>query len=239
MARDGITGALVLASIFGTTTVTATASGYLVREQPTAPVLWLWPQAPEYVGPFLYTSAATGSTTNLYRWPDGSMIRMAFAPGLTRHQAVLQEAASEVSRVSRLAVLVLDPGDRAANVTLSVDPGSVPAGFAAYARFTASSWSVNGGTVAFRRESDIENNSWFNLTLHELGHVLGAGHSPNTGDTMSALAGRRNKRNFGTAESRAFTMTYVWRKAGNQFPDREPVGLQSTRPTMVEVACGE
>lgn len=237
--RDGITGAPIAASVtLNGGVASVTAAGYLPREQPSADVVWLWPQSEDYVRATVYTSAASGAAIPLYRWSAATPVRLAFAAGLQQHDAILRESAAEMTRLTRLTIVALAAGDPSANVVLSVDAAAVPAGFSAYTRLTAIGAQLTSGTIAFYREAAIENDPWRNLVLHELGHVLGLGHSPEPRDVMSSLANRTNERAFGEAEGRALTMMYSWRKAGNQFPDREPAGLTSAARVSIEIACG-
>jgi len=221
-ARDGLTGSSVTASIaMNGALATVTASGYLTRQQPAAHVVWLWPQAESYVRDIVYMSGSNPPVArDLRRWAAGSTIRLAFAAGLDRHDAMLQDHAAEMARWSRLNVVALPAGSAGANVTLAVDPAFVPSG-----AIGVTSCSISGAVyvacrIGFLAEANITNaNGRSNTLLHELGHVLGLGHSPDTGDVMGTAANRRSERTFGDPEARALTMMYAWRVAGNQFPD--------------------
>src|SRR5262245_45115841 len=238
--NDGITGASVAGQVaVSGGTATVTAPGYVTREQPAASIVWLWPQSVEYVQSVVYMSGSNPPVArDLRRWTAGSTIRLAFVSGLERYDAMLQEHAAEMARWSRLSVVALPAGSTGANVTLAVDPASVSEGAIATTSCMLSGTAYTGCRVSFLAEANITNaNGRSNTLLHELGHVLGLGHSLDSGDVMSVAANRRSERSFGDPEARALTMIYAWRKAGNQFPDREPTGLASRIQTTETTAC--
>jgi hypothetical protein len=185
----------------------------------------------------VYTNAGDGAPIRLYRWAPGATVRVALAPGLERFEPNLQEASAELARAARIPVLALPAGDASANVNVAVDPASVPSGFAAYTRTMAINNTLMSVRVSFLAEREITGNAWRNLLLHELGHALGLGHSPDDGDVMSTGANRRNEKSFGDPELRALTMMYSWRKAGNAFPDSEAATLAATGRTTLGAAC--
>lgn len=226
--RDGITGALLSSSVQTSgSSVTASAAGYLTRQQPAAPTVWLWPQSEAYVLQLVYTSALSGGSISLQRWAPGAVLRIALAPDLAHHQGLLAESVAELARVSRAAVLALQPGDPSANVVIAVGP--VPQQFSAQTRTTLAGSTVVSARVTFYAERAVANDPWRNLLLHELGHVLGLGHSADRGDVMwGGSSGRTNERSFADPEVRALTMIHAWRKPGNTYPDVEPAGLGTT-----------
>jgi hypothetical protein len=238
--NDGITGVSVAGQVaISGSTATVTATGYVTREQPAASIVWLWPQSIDYVQSVVYMSGSNPPVArDLRRWAPGSTLRLAFASGLERYDAMLQEHAAEMARWSRLGIVALPAGSANANVTLAVDPATVSEGAIATTSCLLSGFAYVSCRVSFLAEANITNaNGRSNTLLHELGHVLGLGHSLDSGDVMSVAANRRSERSFGDPETRALTMMYAWRKAGNQFPDRERAGLASRGLTTEVSSC--
>jgi Matrixin len=79
-----------------------------------------------------------------------------------------------------------------------------------------------------------------NTFLHEMGHVLGLGHSPDRREVMTPGAGPgTNVSEFQSGEALSLHMMYFHRAAGNQSPDRDPAfrarSAADAIPTTVEI----
>jgi hypothetical protein len=223
--RNGLTGAVVQGTITQSGgRVKVTGAGFLTREQDAnTDVVWLWPQNEAYIQTLVYThGGVNGGRIRLYRWAPGSTIRLALGPTLAGDavaEARLRSVASEAARWSRLSVTITSVPS--ANVIFEVDreatlAASPTAGAAAYGQ--SSGWTMIGARVVFLDRATAVSSSGSSMFLHEMGHVLGLQHSPNTADIMNATRPLRSEA-FGGDEAAALTMMYLWRQAGNQFPD--------------------
>jgi len=205
----------------------AEAAGYLTRRQvyDGGPV-YLWPQGEEYVRLLVYNEFVPGR--RLARW------RRAFVVSGEVADPAVADALDQCSRATGLA---LSRGEGGA-VTLAVDPtdrvfADVPGAAAAtYLSFSGS--EVVGARLVFLSADDLR---WG--VLHELGHVLGLGHSPGYRGVMwneDEASGRRLTR-FTSAELVALRMIYARREPGNAAPDVAPeLASASGAPTRAVVA---
>jgi hypothetical protein len=205
------------------TITTVRASGFLVRDAPfTGAPFYLWPQESEYVRALVYNEYVPGR--RLARWSGGFTVS---PDGLDAPDVdTLHEAVAELSRATGLPIAVASGGP----VSVVVDPSDArfaqdpPA--AAVARLTFRGNVITGARVIFadrRFVSSGRRSGRHNTLLHELGHVLGLGHSLDAGDVMSIDDDRRSERTFGERERLALKLTYRWRQAGNVFPDSAPL----------------
>jgi hypothetical protein len=217
--------------------LTVRAAGFLPREQmfDGAPVL-LWPQREDYVQAVVYRPTSVGL---LSRW-EGGFALTASADLLSDPdvRSVMEQAASEASRVAGIPVTVASAGQ----VSVSIDPSDPvfsdqTVAAAAYSTLRGS--TVTGARLIFRHREAITGGSLNkpNTLLHELGHALGLGHSPELSDVMAATRARTDARAFGPSESIALRLMYRWRRPGNAFPDRAPelAGLSTQTRTIVIV----
>ena len=201
------------------------AAGYLVREMlfDGRPLI-LWPDTPSYVQPFVYGENTPGR--RLTRWDRGFAITAgADLLANTRVRPILEDAVEEASRVSGLPITVAASGPvtfavDAADSYLMANPDVV-----AYTQRTSSASAIAGARVVFRDLKYVlgaGNRVRTNTVLHEMGHVLGLGHSADPGDVMHVDGRRSDARTFSERETLTLKMMYRWRRAGNAFPDRAP-----------------
>ena len=106
---------------------------------------------------------------------------------------------------------------------------------------------VTGGRVVFVREDYLvgpqPHRSRTTVIAHELGHILGLGHSSTPG-VMSVLGGRGTNyayfaahSDFSPAEKLVLDLMYQ-RRAGTRFPDNDRLAAASAAPLSERVFCG-
>jgi hypothetical protein len=200
--------------------VAVTAPGFLRRQQffvGGAPI-FLWPQEDPYVRAIVYGGGEFG----LIRWASGFRVKP--WPGTEEKMAVV---VAEASRVSGLPItlttgtaeveIVFDPADPAL-----ADLTALAVTFRSYSGF-----NITRSRIVFRSLGEFLGNSRqhggrTNTALHEMGHVLGLGHSINYHDVMSNENDRNPGLTYGPGEELALRMMYAYRAPGNASPDRAP-----------------
>lgn len=200
---------------FGTFT-SVRAAGYLTREawfrgEP----FYLWPQSEEYVGALVYNEWVPQG--RLSRWQSGFVV--ADVEGASAEVAA---AAAEAAHASGLSVTVAASGA----VRIEVDPNDpyLPAGTGAVTYNTFRGNVVTGSRIVFKSFDHITGRGrrYDNLLLHELGHVLGLGHSSERTDVMYVENDRADEVRFSDRERVTLRLMYRFRESGNTFPDRAP-----------------
>ncbi len=148
---------------------------------------------------------------------------------------VVEVALSEVARVTRGAI-TFRWVDADGDVTYELSETDPLIGRNwGVAALRLSGNTVTGCRIIIRR-LDVAR---LNVAIHETGHFLGLGHSPDQGDIMCVAAGRSYvSRRIGPGEESAWLMM-AQRRPGNRFPDKDPavVGAAASPGTMV-VRCG-
>ena len=86
--------------------------------------------------------------------------------------------------------------------------------------------TIVGARVVFWRRFEIAGGpqaQYSNTFLHEMGHVIGLGHSPRVTDVMTPADGPGTSQGaFQPGEVTSLHMSYAHRRPGNYFPDRDP-----------------
>jgi hypothetical protein len=237
-ARDGETGAGVATAVASPTLVTAgapvavTAAGYLRRQQffvGGAPI-FLWPQAEDYVRAIVYA----GGPFSLIRWTGGFRVKP--WPGTEDKIAVV---VAEAARVSGLPITMTDGPAEVEVVFDPAEPELANNALAVTFR-TYSGLTIIRSRIVFRSLGEFVGNSRqnggrTNTAFHEMGHVLGLGHSIDYHDIMSTEDHRNPTGTYGHGEELALRMMYNHRAAGNAAPDRAP-GVPTTTTTRAAPA---
>ena len=203
--------------------VSVTAPGFLTREQRfEVPEIFLWPGESSYIHEVAYTEFTDG-TFRTIRWTAGFTITLdgdlANDPAIV---AKAQEVAAEASRRIGFPVRVGSGGA----VTVGVDESLEDQDAVAQATVTYRGATIASARIVFWRRFEIAGGpqaAYSNTFLHELGHVLGLGHSPRITDVMTPAEGPGTfQSTYQPAEASCLQMSYARRQPGNYFPDRDP-----------------
>ena len=202
----------------------AQAPGYLVREQlfDAAPIA-LWPGSLEYVDELVYDWEFTDGSFRMVRWEAPFVVTLD-GDLATDAQVVakMREVIDEIARVTGVRATI-GPGGP---VVVAIDPEVSDQDAVAYADLTFRGANVISADVRFARRQEItggNRSDYRNTLLHEMGHVMGLGHSPSTRDVMTPGAGPGTRvAEFQPDEATCLRMMYFHRRAGNFMPDRDP-----------------
>jgi hypothetical protein len=111
-------------------------------------------------------------------------------------------------------------------VTITVDPTLDEDNAVAQADVRTAGAVLTGAVIRFRRRAEIAGGPqavYANTLLHEMGHVIGLGHSNDDKDVMTPAEGRGTREaTYQPGEAGVLRMIYAHRRAGNRFPDRDP-----------------
>ena len=229
VARDGLTHDVVEAEITPAApglrdTVTARAPLCLLREQryDGGPV-YLWKIEEDYVDQVAYSVRFTDGSYRMIRWATGFTITL--DQGLDENDAVMrkaQEAAAEVTRRTGLPISI-GPGGAVhmmIDANILVNDDALATTSRQYQGAT-----IVGATVKFAAVANILGNNgadYTNTFLHEMGHVMGLGHSPVAHEIMSTRSTTRTTAGeYQPREALTLHMMYQHRTAGNRPPDRD------------------
>lgn len=203
--------------------VSVTAAGFLTRAQLfEVPDIFLWPGESNYIHDLAYTEFTDG-TFRTIRWTEPFTITLdadiANDPAIV---AKTQEVAAEASRRIGLPVRVGPDGA----VTIGVDAALEDLDAVAQATVTYRGATIASARIVFWRRSEIAGGpqaQYSNTFLHELGHVIGLGHSPLITDVMTPAEGPGTFQSvFQPGEVSCLHMSNAHRRPGNYFPDRDP-----------------
>ena len=236
-ARDGLTEQAVAAEVTPPAPAVgaplqARASGYLVREQPWdgSPIL-LWPGEDAYVRELVYDWDFQDGSHRIVRWDHAFKITL--DGDLADDPAVLaktREVIGEVARTTGLTPTIGPGGEVLVKVDPSILEGEDAVAYTDYKTYRGP--TITGVEVVFFSRQEISGGTgsqYRNTLLHEMGHVLGLGHSPSDHDVMTPGVGYGTRvSDYQDGESGCLRMMYQRRKPGNIFPDRESsLGLAS------------
>ena len=242
-AIDGISGAVVPAAFTPTApalsaTVQAEASGYLLREQPfDGRPIALWPGSLAYVDELVYDWELADGSFRMVRWERPFVVTLA-ADLANDPQVVakLNEVIAEIRRVTGVALAIGSNGP----VVVRIDPSVSDMDAVASADLTLIGANVTRADVRFATRQEITavgRTDYRNTLLHEMGHVMGLGHSPSSRDVMTPGAGPGTRvAEYQPDEATCLTMMYFHRRAGNLPPDRDPgAGARSTTEWRIRI----
>jgi hypothetical protein len=201
------------------------APGYLAREQryEFEPIA-LWPADPAYVRELVYDWEFDDGSFRMLRWEQPSFT-LTLEGALANDDAIRTRARQVLDEIQRRTGLEgsIGPGGE---VVIEVDSSVADQQAVALARLQSQGPVITGGTISFVDREEIVGRygaSYSNTFLHEMGHIIGLAHSPDTGDVMTPAGGSGTSGNqFRLNEAIALHMMYVHREAGNYHPDRAP-----------------
>jgi len=202
--------------------VSVTAAGFLTREQRfEVPDIFLWPGESSYIHDVAYWEFTDG-TFRTIRWTEPFTITLdgdlADDPAIV---AKAEEVAAEASRHIGLPVRI-GPGGA---VTIGVDESLDDEDAVAKATVSFRGATITSARIVFWRRFEIaggQQAQYSNTFLHELGHVIGLGHSPRTTDVMTPASGPGTREStYQAGEASCLHMSYAHRRPGNYFPDRD------------------
>ena len=244
VAHDGSTHEVVFAQITPATprlgeAVSATAPSYLMREQAfDGTALFLWPAEQEYVNQLVYHLQFTDDSYRMVRWASGFTVTL--DGDLAQNDTVLRKTQEVVAEVVRRTGLPVSVGPGGA-CRILIDPTILDDDAIGQASWTFRGATIVSAEVKFARVQEISggvNADYANTLLHEMGHVMGLGHSPSTRDVMTPGSGPGTRvGEFQPSEAVTLHMMYGHRVAGNLPPDRDPAlsGRSSAAPRTVVI----
>ena len=208
--------------------VTVRAPQYLVREQIyDGNALFLWPadqgRDQEYVNELVYHAEFTDGSYRMIRWAaSGFTVDLG---DLAVNESVMERMREVVAELVRRTGLPITIGSNGACRVL-IDPSVLQEGAVATASWSTQGATIVGATVRFAAVREISGGGrgdYVNTLLHEMGHVVGLGHSPDRREVMTQGEGPGTLvGEFQPGEARSLHMMYYHRTAGNVSPDRDP-----------------
>jgi hypothetical protein len=240
--RDGTTEQVVAAQVTPPAPrigdrVSVAAAGFLTREQLfDVPDIFLWPGDSSYIHDVAYWEFTDG-TFRTIRWTEPFTITL--DAELANDPAILakaNEVAAEASRHIGYAVRVGTGGA----VTIGVDESLEDRDAVGEATVSYRGAAIASARIVFWRRLEIAGGpqaAYSNTFLHELGHVIGLGHSPLVTDVMTPAEGPgTNQSTYQPREVACLHMSYAHRRPGNYFPDRDPaLGAASSATPRIRV----
>jgi Matrixin len=250
VARDGLTHDIVAAAISPALprpgdAVSATASDFLVREQRyDGTPLFLWPAYQgrdlDYTNQLVYHARFSDGSYRMVRWASSGFT--VSLDDLGENSQVMDRTSEVVAEMVRRTGLPISIGNGGACRVL-IDPSVLDRNAVATASWSFQGSTIVGATVRFANLRELAGGGrgdYVNTLLHEMGHVLGLGHSPDRREVMTPGEGPGTvSSEFQPGEAQSLHMMYFHRSAGNRSPDRDgALGAPSTaaaRPVTVEI----
>ncbi len=207
-------------------TITVRADGYLVREQPyDGQRIFLWPGDEGYVRALVYDTEFRDGSFRMVRWADTGFT-LTLDAEIADDGPVLAKVEDVLTHLRALTGLPMQVGP-GGSVVLRIDAEENDAyDSVAFVDLSYMGASIVGADVVFSSRAEITGGrgaDYPNTFLHEMGHVLGLGHSIDTNDVMTPGEGPGTRyADLQPAEAGCLRMMYVHRRAGNRPPDRDP-----------------
>ena len=223
--------------------VDISASGFLTRQtmlrDGVEPVFTLMPTdgttgiTEDFIFDVLYHDS-TGDNRHMMRIrPDTASVYFVPTEQIRndpRAIATVRDAVSELNTIVQgETTFLVERQAPAGSVSfdLIIDPNELPEGVIGQARRDFSGWNIVGGTVIFDSLETVRSSA----THHELGHMIGLGHSDSRADVMYPFQ-RRTVETFAPRERLGIRLINQ-RPAFNQQPDNDrPAGDARTQATM-------
>jgi hypothetical protein len=244
VAREGVDHEVVEAEITPAApglrdAVSVRAPGFLLREQRyDGGPIYIWKVEEDYVNALVYPLTFTDGSFRMIRWAGGFTLTL--DQGLDANDTVLrktQETVAEVVRRTGLPITIGPNGAVRVVVDANILTNDNAVGLAIRSYQGA---NIVGGTIKFASVQDLLGTNradYTNVFLHEMGHIMGLGHSPLAREIMTAGGGSRTTLGeFQPREAMALHMMYQHRLAGNRPPDKDgALATQSAAQPTVSV----
>jgi hypothetical protein len=228
VARDGLTHEVLAAEITPPApgvreAVTVRAPGFLMREQRyDGSAIHLWGAEEQYVNEIVYPAPFSDGSFRMIRWAGPFTVTL--EAGLEANDAVVRKTQEVVAEAARASGLPITIGPNGA-VRVVVDGALLNDNLLGQASRSYQGATIVGGTIKLASIQDLLGTNradYTNVYLHELGHILGLGHSPLAREIMTAGGGARTTLGeFQPREAMALHMMYQHRQAGNRPPDKD------------------
>jgi len=221
------------------TNVVVEAPGYLRREQRfDGPPIFLWPTDESYARTLVYDWEFNDGRNRMIRWP--TPFTVTFDGDLAEDPAVLAKAQEVIAEITGLTGLPIRVGPGGACVVV-INPQILEDEQAiALTSLTFRSTGITAARVEFATRQEISGgpgSQYRNTLLHEMGHVMGLGHSPSDRDVMTPGEGPGTREaQYQPDEATCLHMMYAHRQPGNFPPDRDPaLGTASSEIRTVRI----
>lgn len=244
VAREGLDHEVVQAEITPAApglrdAVSVRAPGFLLREQRyDGSPIYIWKVEEDYVNAVIYPLTFTDGSFRMIRWAGAFTVTL--DQGLDENETVMRKARETVAEVTRASGLPINIGPNGA-VHVLID-ANILANDNALGLAIRSYQGANivGGTIKFASMQDLLGTNradYTNVFLHEMGHIMGLGHSPLAREVMTPGGGAHTTLGeYQPREAMALHMMYQHRLAGNRPPDKDgALAAQSAAHPVVSV----